>query len=196
MDFLREFILNDETIEWLLDGLDKLQETMMRKSALPALEAEHDDIEKSILNILDALEKGISTDRTQERLLNLERRQKELKEQIAEEKKKFRTIDANMMRFAIEKFRDKHFDSIAYQKELIRTFIKAVFVYDDHLTVFLTTDGNEKMDIPLENLSETAETEPPGKSVCIDDTLPHQYALIQTKSVIIAFGKPAICLPI
>ena len=196
MDFLREFILNDETIDWLLTGLENLQELMARNSPLPALEAEFNDAEKSILNILDALEKGISTDRTQERLLTLERRQKELKEQIAEEKKKFRTIDADMMRFAIEKFRDKHIDSIDYQKELIRTFIKAVFVYDDHLKVFLTTGENESMDISLENLSETAKTDPPGESVCIDDTQPHQYTLIQTKSVVLAFGEPAICLPI
>ena len=196
LDFLKSFVLNDETVDWLLEGLENLQETLIRKSALPAMEAEHRDIEKAIVNILTATEQGIFTERTKDRLLELEQRQAELKEQIEEEKKKFRQINPDMMRYAIRKFREGHIDDPIYKRDLIRTFIKQVFVYDDRLLIFPETNDGESIEIPLEKLSEIANIDMSGASDCINNSLPHQHALIQTVSIIAVNRNEAFLITI
>ena len=101
-----------------------------------------------------------------------------------------------MMRYAIRKFREGHIDDPIYKRDLIRTFIKQVFVYDDRLLIFPETNDGESIEIPLEKLSEIANIDMSGASDCINNSLPHQHALIQTVSIIAVNRNEAFLITI
>jgi len=187
IDFLRNFILQDEVIDWLCDELENQQEAIYGRSKLPGMYLDLQESEKAILNILDALEKGIYTDRTKDRLLELEAFQKDIKAKIAEEEKKFFKPDKDMLRFAIEQYRSKNYDDPQYSKDLIRTFIRKVFVYDDYIGIELNDNKQTKAEISLENLSEMKIKLSESESVCIISNKPHHYALYKPHNAITAF---------
>ncbi len=60
-----------------------------------------------------------------------------LAERLNIEKSMLRELDSSHLRFALECFRDKNINKRKYQKELINTFIKAIYVYDGSLKIVL-----------------------------------------------------------
>ena len=76
-------IFDDELIEKLADTVMKLQSK--ENTALPLLKKRFADTQKSIDNMLDAIQQGILTASTKERLESLEKQKSELSVQIVKE---------------------------------------------------------------------------------------------------------------
>jgi hypothetical protein len=155
--------MSDELIDFVVDGYTALQETCRKDSALKALEVDLSDTEKSIGNLMKAIEAGIITESTKERLLELEDRKKQLKYSISLEEKVLDQSSPDEIRFWLEHFRSGDIEDKAYQKELIRIFLQSVYVYDDHLKIIFNYGGDEQKvpfseiessDYPQSNLSQ------------------------------------------
>lgn len=77
----KENLLTDKTIDFISDFIIELQEKATDTSALDSINNQIKEVEKSIKNVMSAIEAGIITHTTKERLLELETRQAKLQSQ-------------------------------------------------------------------------------------------------------------------
>lgn len=155
-----EYVLKDDVIEWIADSTVAYNKKMEEQSHIAALENELLEITCSIKNIMSAIEKGIFTDTTKERLLELEKEKKQLTTKIAAQKADIITISRDDIIAGLEMFRDGDIGDKQYQEKLFDTFLVAVYVYDDNLKIVFSFSGNNNMvKLPLEeSLLEEPET--------------------------------------
>lgn len=182
IDMVKEMILDDETVDWIIDGYQQFMETLRGQSAVNAMQAELGETEKAIGNLMKAIEMGIITDTTKARMMELEEKKKDLDARIRIEERLLMQLDPNQLRFSIEQFRDRNIDNRDYQKELINTFIKAVYVYDDRLKIVLNRGPGDDIEVPFEEIDsfEGEET----SCVRINDTQPHQSVPVRTLTIL------------
>lgn len=116
------------------------------------LEAQLHETEKALKNILTAIEQGIFTVSTRDRLQELEGRKALLAEQLAAARQADddiiteAEIAALLRHYASGDIEDK-----VYQETLIDAFLVRAYVYEDHYRIFFTTDPDRpvKFDIAL-----------------------------------------------
>ena len=86
-------------------------------------------------------------------------------------------LDPDQLRFSIERFRDQNIDDRAYQKELINTFVKAIYVYDDRLKIVLNRGPGDDIEVPFKEIADFEGTEDPASRFV-------QTTLSRTKEVL------------
>lgn len=96
--------------------------------------------EKAISSILDAIEKGIYTNSTQERLLKLENEKSILEEKITIEKAhSLKPLEKKNIVNFLKIYASKEFDSVRDRNEFFNNFISRVNLYDDRITIVYNT---------------------------------------------------------
>lgn len=142
---LKETMLNDQAIIALADAAIAYQEKFESNTELEALEARLKDINRSIKNLVAAVEAGIISAATQSRLAELENEQRTVTRQIsilkedAEQQLTREEIIATLKLFQHGDITDK-----AYQESLIDTFLVAAYLYDDHIKLVFNLSGSTK----------------------------------------------------
>ena len=136
--YIRKLIFDDELIEKLADRM--MGELGKENTVLPLLRRNLADTEKGIENMLNAIQMGIFTPSTKQRLEELEQRRKDLTLQIAKEEMAQPTLTRDQILFWLYRFRELNPEKIEHRRRLINSFVNAVYLYDDHL-VFV---GNYK----------------------------------------------------
>lgn len=156
---IMEYCLNDETILYISDSTIKHFENKEHELHISAMEDELADVSKSIDNIMKAIEAGIFTDSTKNRLLKLEEDKRKISARLAEAKAEIIEIDRDSLIAGLKMMRsgdirDKHFLS-----ELFRTFLMSVYLYDDNRLklVFSFSGDNNTVEIPLDIISGVGE---------------------------------------
>ena len=98
-----------------------------------------------IRNLLNAIQQGILTKSTKERLEELEAAKEELENRLANEQlSKPPKISAEFMTFWLHRFRKLDVTKQSHRKMLIDTFINAIFLYDDKMLItFNYKDGTK-----------------------------------------------------
>lgn len=126
-------VMDEEKINRLIDAILVMQE--QEDTTTPALRTQLTETEASIGNILKAIEQGIFTPSTKQRLDELEARKEEIlvNIQTAELQKSKLTREQRTAWF--EQFRHGDPANRDFQKRLIDTFVNAVYVFDDKLVL-------------------------------------------------------------
>ena len=126
-------VMDEEKINRLIDAILVMQE--QEDTTTPALRTQLTETESSIGNILKAIEQGIFTPSTKQRLDELEARKEEIlvNIQTAELQKSKLTREQRTAWF--EQFRHGDPANRDFQKRLIDTFVNAVYVFDDKLVL-------------------------------------------------------------
>ena len=126
-------VLTDEVIDRVADAILAIQgqENPMISSIKEQLRA----CDKGLKNLLKAIEAGIFTPTTKERMEELERQKEELnisliRAQMAQPVFTKEEIVKWISRFKYGSINDK-----AYQREIIDVFVNSVYVYDDKLVL-------------------------------------------------------------
>ena len=141
---------NDEVIDDIVKKLLALQEK--DSSELPYYERELAETEKAIDNLLNAIQQGILTKSTKERLEELEKRKEKLEILIAEEKMMKPKLSEEFIRFYLGKFRKLDMAKPAHRKMLIETFVNSVYIFDDKIVI--TYNADEKTEtVTLEEIN-------------------------------------------
>lgn len=174
---VKKIIMDDEAIDWVVAGYQEFVDTLRGQSEVAAMEKELAETEKGIDNLMRAIEMGIITDTTKARMMELETKKKDLTTRIRIENKLLVKLDPDRLRFYVEEFRDKNIDDKDYQKELINTFIKAVYVYDDYLKIVLNRGPEDEVEIPFEEISAFGVEDETISCVRINETKPHHFSL-------------------
>ena len=160
IDVVKQLIMNDDVMDWIMDGYKKFIDKLREESALQEMQAELTDVEKALANLMKAIEAGIITETTKGRLLELEQQKKILTRSMEEERLLTQEISFDEMRFMLEKNRERFINSREYQKELIQLFIQAIYVYDDHLKIVVNRGLGDPIDVPYDFVGSVGEEEP------------------------------------
>lgn len=102
---------------------------------LPILENELRETNIGIQNMLNAIQQGILTKSTKERLDQLEATKEGLEKKIACEKLEKPRISEDFLRFWLCRFRKLDVTQKSHRKMLIDTFVNAIFLYDDKVVI-------------------------------------------------------------
>ena len=128
-----KMLMNDATIDAIVSALMTLQDA--ENTALPLYEKQLREVKSSIDNLLNAIQQGIFTRSTKERLDELEASRDELENKIAVEKLAKPRITEEQLRFFLERFRKMDVTRKSQRKMLIDTFVNAIFLYDDKMVL-------------------------------------------------------------
>ena len=112
----------------------------------PALERQLRECEKGIDNLLNAIQAGILTSSTKERMEKLEAQREELKRSILQAKMERPKYTKEEIMQWISRYKYGNIDDTDYQKEIIDTFLNSIYVYDDRLVfTYNYRDGTETL---------------------------------------------------
>lgn len=125
------YILQDEVIDWIADTVMEYQASHSNKDEIKRLQAELAATKKKINNILDAIEQGILTPGTKERLEGLEADKTRLEGQIAIKKSEMPLIDREKLLNWLHSFSGENIKDKNIQAQLFKAFLERVYLYDD-----------------------------------------------------------------
>ena len=143
-DWIEQFITNvtidqvltDENIEYISKKAFALyKKDRNDKSEITALNNSLREVQKAIDNIMRAIEQGIITDTTKQRLMDAEERKKAILVSIAKEEIKKPPIAREHIEFFLRDMKNKIYKSSDQIEIIIRTFVNAVYLYDDKLVI-------------------------------------------------------------
>lgn len=146
---LRDTMLTDTAIRALAAAAIEYQQRTGTNHELESLKNQLADVNRSLNNLLSAIEAGIFTATTQNRMVELEAQKRDLSRLItaaeaeAEEALTYEEIIATLELFQHGDVTDKD-----YQEALIDTFLVAAYVYDDRVK-FIFNLGGDKSDIEI-----------------------------------------------
>lgn len=126
-------VMDEEKINRLIDAILVMQE--QEDTTTPALRSQLAETESFIGNILKAIEQGIFTPSTKQRLDELEARKEEILVNIQTAELQKPKLTREQMTAWFEQFRHSDPANRDFQKRLIDTFVNAVYVFDDKLVL-------------------------------------------------------------
>lgn len=142
---LKEAMFTDEAIFALADAAIEYQKQSSIYAELEALRAQLADVEKSIRNIMAAIEAGIFSASTQSRLLELENRKSVLSGQLTLALQDAEgALTREQIISTLKLFQEGDVTEKAYQEALIDTFLVAAYIYDDHMDFVFNLGGKKK----------------------------------------------------
>ena len=156
VNFLLDHCLTDPEIEKIADVIISEQRKRAASSPLASMEAELRSVMKKISNINDAIENGIWNSTTSARLKTLEDTAEDLRKNIAVlQYSEGQLLDRDRVLFFLERFRNLDRTDPDDRRQLINTFLNAVYVFDDHLLIVINcVEGNNV--VPLTDLPDAS----------------------------------------
>lgn len=140
-------ILTEENIEMIAEKVVELYDKERNdNSLLHELQGRLKETERSIRNLLTAIEQGIITETTKSRMLDLEAQKSDLLSQIAVEEITKPAIEKDRIVFWLISFKNGDINSTEYRSRIINMLVNRVDVYD-------SDDGGKKISI-FYNISE------------------------------------------
>ena len=135
-------VLQDDEISRIAEAIVALQEK--EDTSLPAMHQQLTECEKAIDNMLNAIQMGVLTASTKERLEKLEMQREELKLSILQAQMARPRYTKEQVVSWISRFKYGNVDDPQYQKQIIDTFINSIYVFDDKLVfTYNFKDGTE-----------------------------------------------------
>lgn len=190
-----DYVLRPDVMEWIADAVMEYQEREAASAQLAALTAELEENQNATDNVMKAIEAGIITSTTKQRLLDLEAKAQDLKRAIELEKLSHVRLERDQVLFWLDCFRGGSLQSQEFRRKVIDTFVSVVYLSDDHLRIAFNYSGgsNAEADFDLVMDAEAAAgelskkfaqghvasttREPDGPSVLHQREEPHRFAV-------------------
>ena len=136
--YIQKIIFDDELIEKLADRI--MEELYRENTRLPILRKNLAEVDRGIDNMLNAIQMGIISAATKQRLEELEQRRRDLSFEIAQEEMAQPTLRKEHVLYWLHQLRELNPKKLEHRRRLINSFVNAIYLYDDYL-VFV---GNYK----------------------------------------------------
>lgn len=149
-------VLTDENIEYISQKAFEIYEKERNdKSEITSLKDMLCKTQKTIDNIANAIEQGIITDTTKQRLIDAEKRKKTLLISIAKAEIMRPTITKESIKFFLKDMKSKIYNSNERIEIIADTFINAVYLYDDKMILtFNFKDGESLKKLELYDIEK------------------------------------------
>ena len=128
-----QLVKDDAAMESIIAKVMDLQNK--ENTNIPLYEKQLRDAESGIQNMLNAIQAGILTSSTKERLEQLEETKRELEARIAEEKLAKPKVTEEFIRFWLLRFRKLDMSLKDQRQALVDTFINSIYLYDDKVLI-------------------------------------------------------------
>ena len=128
-----QLVKDDAAMESIIAKVMELQNK--ENTNIPLYKKQLRDAESGIQNMLNAIQAGILTSSTKERLEQLEETKRELEARIAEEKLAKPKVTEEFIRFWLLRFRKLDMSLKDQRQALVDTFINAIYLYDDKVLI-------------------------------------------------------------
>ena len=134
---------SDELIERIADKAMEAISHEQTDGILEALQAQLSEAQKSLNNVMSAIESGVITKTTKKRLEELEATIDDLEFEIQNEKATKPKLEREMIVFLLDQLRDGDLSDINYRRKLINTFVHKIYLYDDKLLIIYNYSNRE-----------------------------------------------------
>lgn len=137
-----KMLMDDKLIEALTDMLFDLQKK--ENTSIPQLKKQLSETDTAIQNMLNAIQQGIFTSSTKQRLEELEETKSGLEASLMNEEMKKPLLTKEQISFWLFKFRKTDITNYEQRQRLVDSFINAIYLYDDKLILtFNYKDGSK-----------------------------------------------------
>lgn len=140
---IKDYVLQPDIIEWIADSTVEYNKKQEESSHITILQDRLGEAKKAIKNIMAAIEKGIITDTTKDRLLELESEQADISAQIAAARADIITVPRKDIIAGLTMFRDGDIRDKKYIAKLFDTFLVAVYLYDNEMKIVFSFTGKK-----------------------------------------------------
>ena len=144
-------ILKDEEIDKIADKIVAFQER--ENDLIPTLRQQLAEVEKSIDNMLNAIQQGILSKSTKKRLNDLEVQKEDLEISILQAEIKRPKYPKEVIVEWIGQFKYGDIDSRDYQRKIIDAFVNSITLFDDFL-VFAYNYNDETEQVSIKDIEE------------------------------------------
>ena len=142
IDAVMEMIQDDKIVGYIVDTVLSLQS--QDSTSLPLLNRQLNETNKAIENMLNAIQQGVLTSSTKQRLDELETTKSELEISILQEQMIKPLLTKEQITFWIHRFRKTDITNLDQRQRLIDIFVNTIYHYDDHLAItFNYKDGTK-----------------------------------------------------
>lgn len=182
-EMTQEIILQDDVIEWIAENAVQYLREAKENSDLALMKVELESNQKAASNIMAAIEQGIITATTKERLLEVEANISELKNSIAAAEALIQPVDKERIIYSLTQLRDGDVTDKEYQRRLINTFVKAVYLWDDKIRIdYYYTGEKNSVELSFKDKPSGGETQ---DGVCTSSPSLHHRGARQTHDAVI-----------
>lgn len=127
-----EQVLTDENIDLIsTKAMELIERELQDTSLLVGLQERLKDVNKRIKNLMSAIEQGVITPTTKDRLEELEQERREIEGQIAKEEMKKPLLTKERIMYWLYQFKSGDIKDVEYQRRIIDTLVNSVYVYDE-----------------------------------------------------------------
>lgn len=139
-------VMSDKMVDYIAENTYQYYTEQNTDTAYTdSLRAELVQVETATANLIRALEAGIFNAATKSRMDELEQQKKELEAALADaELISGLRLTKDHIKFFLLRFRSMDLDEEESKRRLIDTFINAVFVYDDKITITFNYSGDNR----------------------------------------------------
>lgn len=153
-------VMNDELMARLTDRLLELQGE--DNYDLKLLQRQLGETEKGIENMINAIQAGIITASTKQRLESLEAEKADIEQRIIENQLQNPVLSREQIEFFLERFKTVDTTDEDERQRLIDSFVNAVYLYDDKIVLtFNYKDGTKTISLNDVNGSDLESSPPP-----------------------------------
>ncbi len=146
---ITKIIFDDNTIESIISMVMKIQEEDNKE--VPMYEKQLETVKRSIENMLNAIQMGVFTESTKQRLEELEQQKKNREQQIAELSFQKPMLKPENIRNWLYKLRTLNPEKLEHRRVLVDTFVNKIFLYDDKI-VFTFNYKSDTKEVTLKEL--------------------------------------------
>ena len=146
LEYVIKILQDEELIEYIAENtynyyIAQNTDTAYTKS----LQKNLADVEKSISNLVKAIEQGIFNEATKKRMDELDEQKAEIESALASAKlKQDLGLKKEHILFFLHRFVNMDYTDINCEKILIKTFVNSVFVYDDKVVFTFNYSGDDR----------------------------------------------------
>lgn len=145
-----DVIMDDAAVEYIADLVMELQRR--ENVDLPRFKEQLHETEKSIDNMLNAIQQGIFNKSTKDRLDKLEAVKSDLEVKIIQEEMHSPLLKREHITFWIHRFRKLDITKAEQRQRLIDSFVNSIYLYDDYLVITFNYKEGTKT-ISLEDIN-------------------------------------------
>ena len=149
-DWIEQLVVQD-TVNYVLQDaeIQRIAKMLMARqeredTALPLLRKELEDTENGLKNIADAIQQGIITSTTKQRLEELETLKSEIEINILQTELQQSILTEERIIFLISRFKGGDVTDKAYQRAIIDVFVSAIYVFDERIVLTYNFDSNAR----------------------------------------------------
>lgn len=124
---------------------------------LPTLRAQLRDVNKRIGNLVSAIEEGVASATTRQRLDELEQQRTGLETSICQEEMKHPELAKDQILQWLQQIKNLDLDDLRVQRQVVDCFVNSIYLFDEKLIINFNF-GDETRQVTLQEVQEMIKT--------------------------------------